>query len=137
MAHLQDAMTFAGEGNQLVRLLQCGGDGLLHQDIDSSFENGGGDVKVRRSGDTDTGRVDAEAGVSSGEALLHAGIDRDRAFGVQGCGTNGVGVDHGGEGNRRSGVLQFAQDADMVLAEGAGAEDCDVQERAVTGWAGV
>ena len=44
---LQDAVTFRSEGNQFVGLFQGGGDGFFDQNVDSGFENGGGDLKMR------------------------------------------------------------------------------------------
>jgi len=56
---------------------------------------------------------------------------------VQGCGSGGVGIDYGSEGDRRSGILQLAKDADVVLAEGTGTKDGNVQNRALCGLAGI
>ena len=134
---LQDAMTIRSEGDQLVGLFQSRCDGLLDQNVDSRFENRGRDVKMRGSGNADAGRVDSQAGTSGGEALLQAGIHRNRVLGTQGSGSRRIRIDYGSKGDLRSCILQLAEDAHVVLAESAGAKHCDVQNRAVTGWAGV
>jgi hypothetical protein len=60
VADLDEAVVEAAEADELVGLLECGGDGFLDEDVDAGLDEGGGGLEVSGGRHADGGGVEVE-----------------------------------------------------------------------------
>ena len=120
VADLDEAIVLPGEGDELIGLCEGGGEGFFDEDVEAGGEQGRGGCGVMDGGDADAGGVDGEVG---GEEGLDVGEGGDVVVGGGGVAGFGVGVDDGGQGDGGARGFKLAVDAEVVAAEGSGAED--------------
>jgi hypothetical protein len=125
MSNRKYAVALSREGDEVVGFGEGGGEGFFDEDVDVGEEELFRDGGVVDGGDADGGGVD---GGWRGEELLDGGEGRDVVGSGVGLAARGVGVDDGGE-LEEVGVsgLQLAVDAEVIAAEGAGADDGDAK----------
>ena len=127
VADLEDALVTRGQLDERVGFGERGGDRLFDQNIDAGLEQCAGDGGVGAGGDADGGGVELDlAGGARGEAgvdvVEDAGCGENRIAAPAGAG--GIAFDDGREADGIAGsCAQFANDAEMIAAEGAGADD--------------
>ena len=126
MANLKGALIPHGQGDECVGLGQRGGNRLFYQNIDAGLKKCTSDRRVGAGGHADGCGVKLDlAGGARSEAAVYvveeAGL---RVIGLQRLPTRGIDFDDGHKTDGSvCGCAQLANHAEMVAAEGAGADD--------------
>jgi hypothetical protein len=126
VAYLEDALMTRRELNQRVRFGERRGDRLFDENIDAGLEQCTGDGCVGAGGDADGGGVELDfAEGTRGDTGVDVGEDvAVGKGGVQRLGAGGIAFDDSGEADGSVGArAQFANDAEMIAAEGACPDD--------------
>jgi hypothetical protein len=134
MTDLQDAVMARGELDKLIGFGERGGDGFFDKNVDAGFEECGGDWGVSAGGHADGCGVKRKlacgAGGEAGIQIAEGADARELRF--QCVGAGGIAFNNGGEAHRsaRCGA-QLVKDAEMIAAEGAGADDGEADGRQI------
>ncbi len=124
VAGLQDALALFCARNQVVRLGQRGGQGLFDQQVEAGIEQRRGNRMMVHRWNGHSGGVQLQIGR---QQFVWRGEDGNRVFGCVFGGAGCVRLNGGNQGDALPAGLQFAVDAEMVLAKGAGSGDGNAQ----------
>jgi len=124
MAGLQDSFLCLGEAKEFVRLVEASGEWFFNEQVEAGIKQRRCHGVVMYGGHGDGGGVKMQVcaeqvayGCKNGDAVLRFNLRRACRIRLQG----------GDKLNARSGLLQFAVDAEMVAPEGSAARYGDAQ----------